>query len=117
MTILKRGSMGFNVLRLRLRLDLSPSIYFDDETTEAVMKFQKTHKLKADGEVGPITRTALGSQPGITPVPINLNKLWLAIAWSEKDPRAIAREEIGITQTQARRCTTRASWSITRPRH
>lgn len=44
MTILKRGSIGFNVLRLRLRLDLSPSIYFDDETTEAVMKFQKDHK-------------------------------------------------------------------------
>lgn len=96
MKILKHGSIGFDVLRLRLRLDLSPSIYFDDETAEAVMKFQKAHKLKVDGEVGPITRTALGWQPATTPVPINLNKLWLAIAWGEKDPLAIAREEIGI---------------------
>lgn len=96
MTILKRGSIGLNVLRLRLRLDLSPSIYFDDETAEAVMKFQKDHKLKVDGEVGPITRTALGWQPTTTAVPINLNKLWLAIAWGEKDPLTIAREEVGI---------------------
>lgn len=102
MTILKRGSMGFNVLRLRLRLDLSPSIYFDDETAEAVMKFQKAHKLKVDGEVGPITRTALDLKPAYESIPINLNKLWLAIAWGEKDPLSIARKEIGVIENSSK---------------
>lgn len=96
MTILKHGSIGFNVLMLRIRLDLWPSIYFDDDTTEAVMEFQKAHKLKVDGEVGPITRKALDLKRTTTPVPINLSKLWLAIALGEKDPLSIAREEVGV---------------------
>ena len=32
MKILKQGSIGFDVLMLRIRLDLWPSIYFDDDT-------------------------------------------------------------------------------------
>ena len=98
MKILKHGSIGFDVLMLRIRLDLWPSIYFDDDTTEAVMEFQKAHKLKIDGEVGPLTRKALDLKSTTTPVPINLNKLWLAIALSEKDPLSIARKEIGIIE-------------------
>ena len=85
MKILKRGSIGFDVLMLRIHLDLWPSIYFDDDTTEAVREFQKGRKLKVDGEVGPITRKALDWEPTATPIPINLNKLWLAIALGEME--------------------------------
>jgi len=48
MKILKQGSIGFDVLMLRIRLDLWLSIYFDDDTTEAVMAFQKAHKMKIE---------------------------------------------------------------------
>ena len=94
MEILKHGSIGFDVLILRFRLDLWPSIYFDDDTTEAVKEFQKARKLKVDGEVGPLTRKALDLRSDVTPVPINLNKLWLAIALGELDERAWPGETV-----------------------
>lgn len=51
---------------------------------------------------GPITRTALDLKPAYESIPINLNKLWLAIAWGEKDPLSIARKEIGVIENSSK---------------
>lgn len=83
MTTLKSGDIGIDVLQLQLRLGVRPTFYFDDRTTKAVMAFQKAHKLKPDGEVGPLTRKALDLQPTDKSIAIDPLKPWLPIAQSQ----------------------------------
>lgn len=83
MTTLKSGDIGIDVLQLQLRLGVRPTFYFDDRTTKAVMAFQKAHKLKPDGEVGPLTRKALDLQPTDKSIAVNPLKPWLPIAQSQ----------------------------------
>lgn len=87
MRTLKHGSYGLDVVRLQLRLDLFPFGYFDDHTAQAVKAFQKAHKLKVDGEVGPNTRTALNLGPVsvATSEPLPSLTFWMNIALTEKD--------------------------------
>ena len=47
------------------------------------MAFQKAHKLKPDGEVGPLTRKALDLQPTDKSITLNPLKSWLPIAQSQ----------------------------------
>lgn len=90
MTILKRNNIGINVALLQIRLGLIPTFYFDDDTHQAVMKFQKAHNLKVDGEVGPNTRAALSLKPVERNIPIDPRKDWLTIA----------RTQIGVTENR-----------------
>lgn len=90
MTILKRNNIGINVALLQIRLGLIPTFYFDDDTHQAVMKFQKVHNLKVDGEVGLKTRAALNLKPVDGNIPINPHKDWLTIA----------RTQIGVTENR-----------------
>lgn len=89
MRTLKHGSFGLDVVRLQLRLDLFPFGYFDDDTAQAVKAFQKAHKLKVDGEVGPNTRTALNLGPVsvATSEPLPSLTFWMNIALTEKDSK------------------------------
>lgn len=85
MTTLKLGDLGVDVLVLRLRLGVGPWFYFDERTQKAVKAFQKDNKLKVDGEVGPLTRKALGLDPVAKPAVMHPLKPWLDIAISQKD--------------------------------
>ena len=64
------GDVGSDVRDL---LDLLPTLYFDDALTRAVMDYQRSRGLTADGIVGPVTWAALESQappyvpPGLPP--------------------------------------------------
>lgn len=83
MTILKSNDLGIDVALLQIRLGLRPTFYFDDRTTKAVQAFQKAHKLKPDGEVGPLTRKVLDLKPADKTIAINPLKPWLPIARSQ----------------------------------
>jgi hypothetical protein len=56
---IKLGSTGPAVEELHEILGIERSGYFDIETHDAVLTFQKSHGLTADGIVGPITWSAL----------------------------------------------------------
>lgn len=85
MTTLKSNDLSVDVALLQIRLGLWPTFYFDDRTLKAVMSFQKAHKLKVDGEVGPLTLKALDLKPKPSDKNIALNPLkpWLSIAQSQ----------------------------------
>lgn len=63
--LFKPGSTHKDVVALRARLglahnpDFGPETFYDDSLAAAVMAFQKTHNLKADGVIGPKTRSLL----------------------------------------------------------
>jgi hypothetical protein len=59
MNTIKLGSSGFDVTVLQEKLDLKVTGYFDMDTHDAVMKFQKAHNLVADGVVGSVTWSTL----------------------------------------------------------
>ena len=58
---LSLGSTGSAVKQLQRKLHVKPvSGYFGQETQQAVKRFQRSHRLKADGVAGPATLRALG---------------------------------------------------------
>jgi general secretion pathway protein A len=63
--ILSRGKQGVEVRSLQLRLGelgyfgAAPSGVFDDETVEAVRRFQRDHDLHIDGAAGPATKAVI----------------------------------------------------------
>ena len=61
--ILKLGQTGDLVRVLQELLDLKVDGEFGNDTHAAVIKFQKTNALKADGTVGPLTWKALKYNP------------------------------------------------------
>lgn len=83
MTILKLNDFNMDVFMLQMRLGLWPTGYFDPRMQKEVKAFQKAHKLKADGEVGPLTRKALDLKPANKNIAINPLKPWLTIAQSQ----------------------------------
>lgn len=60
MTILKKGSSGPLVIQLQTFLHITADGIFGDKTEDAVITWQKTNGLTADGIVGPITWKAMG---------------------------------------------------------
>lgn len=56
---LKQGSKGEEVKCLQTKLNTPADGNFGKKTKQAVVVFQKNHKLKADGVVGPTTRKVL----------------------------------------------------------
>lgn len=67
MTILKKGSRGYEVKQLQQKLNLLADGIFGALTEEAVRAFQKSKGLTADGIVGEKTWNALGALPAINP--------------------------------------------------
>lgn len=59
MPLIKKGATGKAVKVLQVILDIYPDGTFGDKTYSAVIAFQKAHSLEADGEVGPLTWSAL----------------------------------------------------------
>jgi hypothetical protein len=58
---LSLGSTGSAVKKLQRKLHVKPvSGYFGQETRRAVLRFQRSHGLKADGVAGPATLRKLG---------------------------------------------------------
>lgn len=58
---LSLGSTGSAVKKLQRKLHVTPvSGYFGQETRRAVIRFQRSHRLKADGIAGPATLRKLG---------------------------------------------------------
>jgi Transglycosylase-like domain/Putative peptidoglycan binding domain len=58
---LSLGSTGSAVKKLQRKLHVKPvSGYFGQETRRAVIRFQRSHGLKADGVAGPATLRKLG---------------------------------------------------------
>src|SRR4051794_37441936 len=58
---LSLGSTGSAVKKLQRKLHVKPvSGYFGQETRRAVIRFQRSHRLKADGIAGPATLRKLG---------------------------------------------------------
>jgi hypothetical protein len=58
---LSLGSTGSAVKKLQRKLHVKPvSGYFGQETRHAVIRFQRSHGLKADGVAGPATLRKLG---------------------------------------------------------
>jgi general secretion pathway protein A len=63
--ILSRGKQGGEVRSLQLRLgelgylEAQPSGVFDDDTVDAVRRFQRDHDLQSDGAAGPATKAVL----------------------------------------------------------
>lgn len=55
MILFKRGSRGEDVKQIQLALHLYPDGIFGPQTEAAVKEFQREHKLKVDGIVGPAT--------------------------------------------------------------
>nr|WP_272912110.1 peptidoglycan-binding domain-containing protein [Xanthomonas campestris] len=77
---LRLGSQGAGVRDLQAMLNLAGYKVaidgdFGDATEKAVMAFQKTHKLLADGIVGPKTQTALTAVRDVAPVNAGQQKL------------------------------------------
>ena len=95
MTTLKPGARGPVVKELQTllnsRLIPSPRLGedgdFGERTRDAVMQFQRTKGLVADGVVGPKTWTALGSKPLAQPLPVppsaGSGPAWMQIAEAE----------------------------------
>ncbi len=76
--ILRRGSVGPEVARVQTLLNArgaSPALatdgVFGAKTEAAVRHFQAAHAPPVDGEVGPITRAALGRPAGTLPPPVS----------------------------------------------
>ena len=59
--ILRLGDTGPDVVRLQRALGVSPDGIFGRQTLHAVLRFQHSHGLLADGEVGPHTQAAMRS--------------------------------------------------------
>lgn len=64
-SLLRKGARGADVADLQQRLrswgyDLMPDGIFGEMTRQAVMSFQRSHGLDADGLVGPLTWAVLG---------------------------------------------------------
>ena len=69
MRTIKIGSEGYEVIELQKILEITADGFFGADTHDAVVRFQKTHGLVADGIVGPVTWKALFAQ-----VDTDLNK-------------------------------------------
>lgn len=58
--LLNNGDRGDDVARLRRKLELADGQLFTDAVEASVKAFQRRHKLKVDGVVGPLTAAKLG---------------------------------------------------------
>jgi hypothetical protein len=78
--VLKKGMKGADVTKLQklLKLKIKKYGYFGDVTHAAVVKYQKAHKLTADGIVGPDTWLHL-TQPKKQPVKKAVAKVKAAV--------------------------------------
>jgi peptidoglycan hydrolase-like protein with peptidoglycan-binding domain len=65
--VLKEGSAGNDVKWVQAKLGVRADGFFGPITEDVVMEWQKAHKLKADGIVGPLTWKALQA-PATQPV-------------------------------------------------
>ncbi len=93
MTSIKLNDRGIEVKKLQLLLNVlvkpGPRLkidgHFGKRTVDAVMAFQKSKKLVADGVVGPKTRVALGLKPQVIVMPpiVAISAPWLDIAAAE----------------------------------
>lgn len=103
MTTIKLNDLGIEVIKFQILLNfymrpcpyLMPTGYFDQRTHKAVIAFQKTNKLTADGVIGPKTRALLGLKPtsASNKAPFHLVKPWLNIAEAEKGIQEDSRPE------------------------
>lgn len=57
--IIKRGNIGYKVANIQIVLGINQDAIFGKETENAIIAFQKTHKLKVDGLVGEQTKKEL----------------------------------------------------------
>lgn len=57
--IIKRGNIGYKVANIQIVLGINQDAIFGKETENAIIAFQKAHKLKVDGLVGELTKKEL----------------------------------------------------------
>ncbi len=101
--MIKLGSKGADVARMQTLLNSqlvpSPQLTVDGDfgqkSHDALVRFQKSRGLAADGVVGPLTWTALGQKPVVKPAPPPTPVVAQGVARSWF---AIAEAEIGVTE-------------------
>ena len=100
--LLRMGSQGAAVRELQALLKVAVDGKFGPKTREAVLRFQRSRNLTADGVVGPRTWQALGSgAPAATPVSVT----------APASSRPILRlGSTGPAVAEAQRLLTRASY-------
>jgi uncharacterized protein (TIGR02594 family) len=93
--MLRLGSRGSDVRRLQLAIDavvgrsfyVKPDDFFGPRTRDAVILFQRSKGLTADGEVGPATSEAIFGKKPISPPVFSEGQLgqapWMGIADAE----------------------------------
>lgn len=96
--LLRKGSVGPHVRQLKQRLNaagaaLPDTSTFDAATHDAVVAFQKTHKLEPDGVVGERTWDALGGPPALPVEHANIRGFQIAMLACWEAARAV--REVG----------------------
>jgi hypothetical protein len=109
-SVLKKGSRGDAVRALQRRLGIGADGVFGKRTRAAVLRFQRSNDLVADGIVGPATLAALGLRVLAHQQRVSVPKALARIAACESggDPRAVSADGRYRGKYQFSRATWRA---------